>query len=135
MKLSGITIQNSPMFHVFLDTCQRVTIFNLTVRSPKDSPNTDGIHLTNTQHVEISNCPIAVGDDCISILTGVSDVKIHNVHCGPGHGYSIGGLGKNKEHAVVHDISIYDSSVFNSLTGVRIKTWQAVIHLYWLKSS
>ncbi|KAL3813803.1 hypothetical protein ACJIZ3_015071 [Penstemon smallii] len=62
-------------------------------------------------------------DDCVSIQTGSSDVRIHDVQCGPGHGYSIGGLGPNNEEAEVTDVHVYDSTVADALAGVRIKTW------------
>ncbi|KAL2252682.1 UNVERIFIED_CONTAM: Polygalacturonase [Sesamum indicum] len=58
------------------------------------------------------------------IVSGCSDVRIYNVNCGPGHGYSIGGLGPNKTQAQVSDIVVFNSTVQDSLTGVRIKTWR-----------
>ncbi|PIN07882.1 Polygalacturonase [Handroanthus impetiginosus] len=120
----GITIQNSPYFHFYIDDCQIVQILNFTALSPADSPNTDGIHLSYAQHVLIYNSTLACGDDCVSILNGCSDVKIQNVNCGPGHGYSIGGLGApGLGEADVKDIIVINSRVQNSLTGVRIKTW------------
>ncbi|RRT82375.1 hypothetical protein B296_00003798 [Ensete ventricosum] len=42
---------------------------NITISSPKDSPNTDGIHLQNTRDVEIKQSDIGCGDDCNSELT------------------------------------------------------------------
>lgn len=65
-----------------------------------------------------------VGDDCVSIQTGCSNVYIHDVKCGPGHGISIGGLGKDKTKACVSNITVRDVNLQNTLTGVRIKTWQ-----------
>ncbi|KAK4477381.1 hypothetical protein RD792_016602 [Penstemon davidsonii] len=124
VTVTGIKIQNSPRMHIFFDECQQVTIFGLTLSSPQESPNTDGIHLSHTQHVEIYNSIIGCGDDCVSIQTGSSDVRIHDVQCGPGHGYSIGGLGPNNEEAEVTDVHVYDSTVADALTGVRIKTWR-----------
>ncbi|KAL7100681.1 hypothetical protein ACP275_08G010300 [Erythranthe tilingii] len=123
VTVTGIKVLNAPRMHVFIDNSQYVRIFNVTVSSPGNSPNTDGIHLTHAQHVEIHSSNIACGDDCISIQTGSQDVKIHNVDCGPGHGYSIGGLSANKTESQVSDISVYDSTVSNALNGVRIKTW------------
>lgn len=64
------------------------------------------------------------GDDCISIQTGSSAVFIHDVNCGPGHGFSIGGLGKDNTKACVSNITVQDSTLQNTMTGVRIKTWQ-----------
>ncbi|KAL3813804.1 hypothetical protein ACJIZ3_015072 [Penstemon smallii] len=123
VTVRGIKIQNSPRMHIFLDECQQVTISGLTILAPQESPNTDGIHISHTQHVEIYNSTIGTGDDCIGILTESSDVRIHDVHCGPGHGYSIGGLGLNNQEAHVTNVHVYDSTVAYTLTGVRIKTW------------
>lgn len=67
---------------------------------------------------------ICAGDDCISIQTGCSDVYIHNVNCGPGHGISIGGLGKGNTKACVSNITVRDIMMHNTMNGVRVKTWQ-----------
>jgi len=64
------------------------------------------------------------GDDCISIQTGCSNVYVHNVECGPGHGISIGGLGKDNTRACVSNITVRDVNMHNTMNGVRIKTWQ-----------
>ncbi|KAG8384838.1 hypothetical protein BUALT_Bualt04G0160000 [Buddleja alternifolia] len=123
VTVTGITIQNTPKMHIFIGSSQYVTIYNLTVSSPGNSPNTDGIHLTSVQHADIHNSTLACGDDCVSIQTGCSDVVIYDVDCGPGHGYSIGGLGPDGKEAQVSKINVVNSTVADSLTGVRIKTW------------
>lgn len=64
------------------------------------------------------------GDDCVSIQTGCSGVNIQNVDCGPGHGISIGSLGKDNTKACVSNITVSDTKIHDTLTGVRIKTWQ-----------
>lgn len=65
-----------------------------------------------------------VGDDCVSIQTGCSNINVHNVNCGPGHGISIGSLGKENTKACVSNVTVRDVTLHNTLTGVRIKTWQ-----------
>ena len=67
---------------------------------------------------------VYAGDDCISIQTGCSNVYIHKVNCGPGHGISIGGLGKENTKACVSNITVRDVVMHGTMTGVRIKTWQ-----------
>lgn len=52
---------------------------------------------------------------------------IHNVNCGPGHGISIGGLGKDGSRACVSNITVRDINMHNTMNGVRIKTWQVKI--------
>ncbi|KAL4581613.1 hypothetical protein LXL04_006136 [Taraxacum kok-saghyz] len=124
VTVTGITIQNSPQTHLKFDNCQSVQVSEITVSSPGDSPNTDGIHLQNSQDVAIHSSKLACGDDCVSIQTGCSAVKIQNVDCGPGHGISIGSLGKDNTKACVSNITVLDTKIHDAMTGVRIKTWQ-----------
>ncbi|WCJ38464.1 Pectin lyase-like superfamily protein [Euphorbia peplus] len=122
--VTGITIQNSPQCHLKFDNCMGVAVHDITISSPGDSPNTDGIHLQNTKDVLIHSSSLACGDDCVSIQTGCSNVYIHNVNCGPGHGISIGSLGKDNTKACVSNITVRDVIMHNTMNGVRIKTWQ-----------
>ncbi|KAL3631004.1 hypothetical protein CASFOL_023988 [Castilleja foliolosa] len=124
VTVTGITIQNSPQCHLKFDNCIGVSVYNFTVSSPGNSPNTDGIHLQNSKDVLIRSSNIACGDDCVSIQTGCTNVYIHNVNCGPGHGISIGGLGKDNTKACVSNITVRDVIMHNTMNGVRIKTWQ-----------
>ncbi|PSS13593.1 Polygalacturonase [Actinidia chinensis var. chinensis] len=124
VTVTGITIQNSPQCHLKFDNCIGVSVYNMSVSSPGDSPNTDGIHLQNSRDVLIRSTNLACGDDCVSIQTGCTNVYIHNVNCGPGHGISIGSLGKDASRACVSNITVRDISMYNTMNGVRIKTWQ-----------
>ncbi|CAN8299829.1 unnamed protein product [Cochlearia groenlandica] len=120
----GITIQNSPQTHLKFDNCISIQVFDFTTSSPGDSPNTDGIHLQNSQDAVIYRSTLACGDDCISIQTGCSNIYIHDVDCGPGHGISIGGLGKENTKACVSNITVRDVRMHETTNGVRIKSWQ-----------
>ncbi|KAK4797545.1 hypothetical protein SAY86_029871 [Trapa natans] len=124
VAVSGLRIQNSPMFHMKFDGCEGVFIERLSISSPKLSPNTDGIHLENTKSVGIYDSMIANGDDCISIGPGCSDVDIDGVTCGPSHGISIGSLGVHNSQACVSNITVRNAVIRESDNGLRIKTWQ-----------
>ncbi|RVW46553.1 Polygalacturonase [Vitis vinifera] len=124
VTVTGITIQNSPQTHLKFDDCTGVQVSGVTVSSPGDSPNTDGIHLQNSQNVVIYSTNLACGDDCVSIQTGCSNIFVHNVNCGPGHGISIGGLGRDNTKACVKNVTVRDITMQDTMTGVRIKTWQ-----------
>ncbi|XP_065044563.1 polygalacturonase At1g48100-like isoform X2 [Musa acuminata AAA Group] len=124
VTVSGITIQNSPQCHLKFDNCEAVQVFNMTINSPGSSLNTDGIHLQNSRDVMIHHTNMSCGDDCVSIQTGCSNINIHSVECGPGHGISIGGLGRDNTKACVSNITIRAVNMHNTMTGVRIKTWQ-----------
>ncbi|KZV42550.1 Pectin lyase-like superfamily protein [Dorcoceras hygrometricum] len=124
VTVTGISIQNSPQCHLKFDNCNGVSVYNFSVSSPGDSPNTDGIHLQNSKDVLIRNSNLACGDDCVSIQTGCTNIYIHDVNCGPGHGISIGGLGKDNTKACVSNVTVRDVLFQETTNGVRIKTWQ-----------
>ncbi|XP_062006164.1 polygalacturonase At1g48100-like [Rosa rugosa] len=124
LKLQGLKIKNSPQFHFKFDNCQNVLIESLTINSPALSPNTDGIHIQNTNNVKIYNSLVSNGDDCVSIGTGSYNIEIRNITCGPSHGISIGSLGIGNSRACVSNITVRDSIIKHSDNGVRIKTWQ-----------
>ncbi|XP_024024006.1 polygalacturonase At1g48100 [Morus notabilis] len=127
VTVRNIRIINSPQCHLKFDSSKGIKVDNITISSPENSPNTDGIHLQNTQDVEIQHSNVGCGDDCVSIQTGCSNVHIHHINCGPGHGISLGGLGKDKTVACVSNIIVDNVSIQNTLSGVRIKTWQGGI--------
>ncbi|KAI9110218.1 hypothetical protein K1719_018660 [Acacia pycnantha] len=64
------------------------------------------------------------GDDCISIVSNSSRVKIRSITCGPGHGISIGSLGKSGSWEKIQDVIVSESYLYQTDNGVRIKTWQ-----------
>uniref|UniRef100_A0A0E0C553 Polygalacturonase n=1 Tax=Oryza meridionalis TaxID=40149 RepID=A0A0E0C553_9ORYZ len=147
--VAGITIVNSSQCHLKFDSCQGVMVHDVTISSPENSLNTDGIHLQNSKDVSIHHTNLAcvtqqkqknivnmyflvvydAGDDCVSIQTGCSNINIHNVNCGPGHGISIGGLGRDNTKACVSNVTVRDVNMFRTMTGVRIKTWQGGLGL------
>ncbi|CAD6230684.1 unnamed protein product [Miscanthus lutarioriparius] len=127
--VAGITVVNSSQCHLKFDNCQGVMVHDVTISSPENSLNTDGIHLQNSKDVSIHHTNLACGDDCISIQTGCSNINIHNVNCGPGHGISIGGLGRDNTKACVSNVTVRDVNMFRTMNGVRIKTWQGGVGL------
>ncbi|KAA0058542.1 polygalacturonase [Cucumis melo var. makuwa] len=124
LTVHGLKITNSPQFHFRFDGCKTVHIDSIHIKSPGLSPNTDGIHIENTNGVEIYNSVINNGDDCVSIGSGSYDLDIRNITCGPSHGISIGSLGVRNSRACVTNITVRDSVIKDSDNGVRIKTWQ-----------
>ncbi|KAL8237003.1 hypothetical protein R6Q59_018084 [Mikania micrantha] len=122
--LNRIDIVNSPQTHVLIMDSKGFNVHNVMIQSPQDSPNTDGIHIHSSHLVKITNSKIGTGDDCISIGDHSSNIHISNIECGPGHGISIGSLGKDGEMVLVENIDIRDSSFRGTTNGARIKTWQ-----------
>ena len=69
--IEGITAINSPSWTITPAWCDNVTIHQITIRNPAESPNTDGINPDSCSNVHISDCHISVGDDCITIKSGI----------------------------------------------------------------
>nr|GEW73347.1 polygalacturonase At1g48100-like [Tanacetum cinerariifolium] len=86
VTVKGLKVKNSPQFNFRFDGCHGVHIDSLNIKAPSLSPNTDGIHIENTNDVKIYNSLISNGDDCVSIGAGSYNVDIKNITCGPSHG-------------------------------------------------
>ncbi|XP_051118255.1 polygalacturonase-like [Andrographis paniculata] len=123
VMIAGVTSLNSQMFHIVIHSSDGVRLRGISVEAAGDSPNTDGIHVQLSGDVSIFNTRIGTGDDCISIGPGTDRLFIHNVACGPGHGISIGSLGKSYEEPGVQNITVENVAFKETQNGVRIKTW------------
>ncbi|XP_047339858.1 polygalacturonase-like [Impatiens glandulifera] len=123
ITINGLTSINSQFFHIVLNGCHNVRMKGLKIMAPANSPNTDGIHVQLSSNVSILHTKIATGDDCISIGPGSSDILIHNIVCGPGHGLSIGSLGWDVEEPGVENVTVKTVTLSGTQNGLRIKTW------------
>ncbi|KAL2666197.1 hypothetical protein GLYMA_02G307000v4 [Glycine max] len=119
----GITSKDSKSFHVILFGCYNFTFDGFHISAPETSINTDGIHIGKSTDVKILNTNIATGDDCVSLGDGSIHVTVQNVNCGPGHGISVGSLGKYTNEEPVKDLLVKNCTLTNTENGVRIKTW------------
>ncbi len=71
--ITGVTIQNSPIWTVHFVQCDHVNITGVYINSfgsGRRVPNDDGIDLVGTRFVHISDCDIQNGDDSIVVLGG-----------------------------------------------------------------
>nr|XP_028946402.1 polygalacturonase-like isoform X4 [Malus domestica] len=124
LMVRNLTIQDGQQIHVSFQKCMNVEVSNLSITAPPKSPNTDGIHVTDTQNILITSCVIATGDDCLSIVNGSKTVQASNITCGSGHGISIGSLGSGNSKAYVSHIAVNGAKLYGTTNGIRIKTWQ-----------
>ncbi|MCM3781676.1 glycoside hydrolase family 28 protein [Neobacillus mesonae] len=128
VTIKDVQLTNSPSWTVNPILCNDVTIDNLSILNPADSPNTDGINPESCFNVRISNCHIDVGDDCIAIKAGTEDtderVPCENItitNCTMVHGH--GGVVIGSEMSGdVRNVVISNCIFKHTDRGIRLKS-------------
>lgn len=128
ITIDGVKIINSPSWTINPIECENVTVNNVKIQNPYDSPNTDGINPESCKGVRISNCYIDVGDDCITLKSGTEDCKeripcedIAITNCIMAHGH--GGVVIGSEiSGGVRNVVISNCIFEGTDRGIRIKT-------------
>jgi polygalacturonase len=118
LHVSGVTLRNSPMFHLVPKKVSDLVIEDVKLRAPANGPNTDAIDPGDCNNVLIRRCDIDVGDDDIVIKAGGHDILIEDCAIHHGHGISIGSETANG----VHDMLVRRCTFENADNGIRIKS-------------
>ena len=128
--IEGVTLTNSPAWTINPVRCENVTVDKVTIVNPPDSPNTDGINPDSCCNVHISNCHVDVGDDCVTIKSGVEAEKLElrapceNItvtNCTMVHGH--GGVVIGSETSGdVRNVVISNCVFVGTDRGIRIKS-------------
>lgn len=128
VTIRDLTLRNSPSWTVHPLLCENVTVTNVQIDNPADSPNTDGINPESCRNVRISDCHIDVGDDCIAIKAGTErapdlspceNIAITNCTMVRGHGGVV--LGSEMSGSI-RNVVISNCLFSGTDRGVRIKT-------------
>lgn len=120
--LYQITMRNSPNFHVATHKVNGFTAWGITIKTPSDARNTDGIDPGASENVTVTYSDISTGDDNIAIKAGSRGASKHisvlNNNFGKGHGMSIG----SETVGGVSDVLIQNLSMNGTTSGLRIKS-------------
>jgi polygalacturonase len=119
--IQDVTMQNPPTFHMMLKGNNvNLTIQGITINTPGNSPNTDGMDLASV-HVLIQNCFISDGDDNIEIGGSggpATDVMVTNCFFGTGHGVSLGSITSGG----VSNLTVINCAFSGTDNGIRMKS-------------
>ncbi len=129
LLIEGVKFTNSAMWTVTPLACENVTIHNISIYNPPDSPNTDGINPESCRNVRISDCHVDVGDDCITIKSGKEDdgrrqhtpcenITITNCTLVHGHGGVVIG---SEMSGNVRNVTISNCVFYGTDRGIRLK--------------
>jgi polygalacturonase len=128
ITIRDVTLINSPSWTVNPIRCHDVTVDNVSIFNPADSPNTDGINPESCKNVRISNCHIDVGDDCIAIKSGTEDteerVACENIaitNCTMVHGHGAVVLGSEMS-GDIRNVTISNCTFQDTDRGIRLKS-------------
>ncbi|GGO04039.1 glycoside hydrolase family 28 protein [Saccharibacillus kuerlensis] len=128
VTLRDLNLINSPSWTVNPLLCLDVTIDNLSILNPADSPNTDGINPESCSGVRIINCHIDVGDDCIAIKSGTEDTQeripcenISIANCTMLHGHGAVVLGSEMS-GDIRNVVIQNCVFKQTDRGIRFKS-------------
>ena len=121
--VEGVTLKNSPMFHIAFSGMSHVTVRGVTVRAPAStdpktpSHNTDACDVSG-RTILVEHCDISVGDDNYTCGGDTHDVLIQHNTYGNGHGVSIGSYARNG----VSNLTVRDCTFTGTDCGIRIKS-------------
>ncbi|KAG0503022.1 hypothetical protein HPP92_003094 [Vanilla planifolia] len=129
--VSNITFLNSPFWNLHPVYCKNVVITHVTVISPVDSPNTDGINPDSSSHVLIEDCSVVSGDDCVAIKSGWDEygirfgipsahITIRRLSCVSPDSAAVA-IGSEMSGGIRHVLA-EDVSAFDTESAIRIKT-------------
>jgi polygalacturonase len=124
--VQGVTLMNSPSFHLFPSRCQDVTVENIRVKAPSYSPNTDGIDPSGA-NIVIKGCTIDTGDDDIAIKAGApyeegkpacENLLITDCTFLHGHGVSVG----SETYGGLRNMAVRNCTFDGTEWGIRLKS-------------
>jgi polygalacturonase len=127
LVVKGITLRNSPKFHLVPDECEDVLISGVTIRAPEHAANTDAIDPSDCRNVLITNCTLDVGDDDVAIKAGrklpgrefaSENITVTGCTFLHGHGMSIG----SETAGGVRNVTVENCTFDDTENGLRIKS-------------
>lgn len=86
--VEGLTSVNPASQHVLVVESQKVTIRNVKFNEKPVVSNTksNGIYISASSQVSVSNSFISTGDDCVTIAPGSTSISITGLTCAGGKG-------------------------------------------------
>lgn len=130
VTMQGVTCCNSPSWTLHPYFSNDLKFYNLTVKNPSDSPNTDGLDPESCKNVEIAGVKFSLGDDCIAVKSGkiymgrkhkTPSENLHIRQCLMENGHGAVTIGSEMAGGVIN-LVVEDCLFSHTDRGLRIKT-------------
>jgi polygalacturonase len=129
--IEHVNLRNSAEWNVHPTLCERVRIDGITINAPATmAHNTDGINPESCRDVQIMNCRIDTGDDCVTLKSGTNelgrkmgrpDENITITNCVMHHGHGGVTIGSEMSGGV-RNVVVANCVFENTDVGIRIKS-------------
>jgi polygalacturonase len=131
--VDGVELRDSPSYTLVPFLSDDVTIRNVRIVAPPDSPNTDGIVPYSSHHVRVTGATVDSGDDNVAIKSSrpigsgggdfsAFDITISDCTFLHGHGATIGA----DTGGGVHDVLMENITFRGTTNGIRIKSGREI---------
>lgn len=119
--LENIEILDSPGWTVHINRCKNLRLQGVTIRNNLLGPNTDGIDITDSADIFVSNCTVYAGDDAIVLKSygGVNE-RIHVTNCMLQTNCSALKLGANESFGTIRQVVMSNCVIRNSSRGISL---------------
>lgn len=128
--LEDVIFQNSPCWNVHLCLSRNLRVRRISVRSPWNAKNSDGLDIESCTNVFVGGSSFDVGDDAICIKSGkdeagrrrgipAANIVVDHCICFHGHGGFVVG---SEMSGGVRNIAVSDCLFSGTETGLRFKS-------------
>jgi len=126
----NVTLTQSGKMHLYMEDGSDVTVWGLTVATPANTKNTDGVDIDSLSDVTVTHSSIEDGDDGIVVKTNSApafDITVKDNLLYGTHGLSIGSQTMYGVTNVLWDHNtVFGTDMFGNVSsdnnGIRIKT-------------
>lgn len=114
ITIEGVTIQNAPNWTVAITGSSFINILNakiLSIDSDQRVPNDDGINISRSKYIHISNCDIFTSDDAIALGGNIENLTITDCNLSSrDSGIRVGYMTSEMRNCIFNNLNIFEST-------------------------
>ncbi|KAI5364946.1 Putative glycoside hydrolase, family 28, pectin lyase/virulence factor [Septoria linicola] len=116
-SVHDISLVDSPLFHLVLDTCDKGEVYNMLIRGGNNG-GLDGIDVWST-NIWLHDIMVTNKDECVTVKSPSQNILVENIYCNWSGGCAMGSLGADTDISNITYRNIY---TYNSNQEYMIKS-------------